>query len=316
MRVVVMGTGGVGGYFGGRLAQGGCDVGFVARGAHLAALRKNGLRIESKLGDLHLPEVLATDDPASLRASLGAADFILICVKLWDTENAVRAIAPLVGAETAVVSFQNGVEKDDVLRRLLAERAVVGGVSYVSAKILRPGVIGQSGTMQKLVFGESDGGGSSRTAALLDACKRGGIDAEISADITRAIWEKFIFIVGLSATTTAMRSTIGPIRTNERTRAFLLGVMREVVAVGLAHGVRLEPGAAEKQLTFVDGLPPGTLSSMANDLDNGRRLEVDWLSGSVAKLGREAGVATPLNQAVCDILALHAPGRSASSQAG
>ena len=311
MRVVVMGTGGVGGYFGGRLAQGGCDVRFVARGEHLAALREHGLRIESKLGDLQLA-VRASDDAASL----GPADFILISVKLWDTEAAVQAIAPLVGPETAVVSFQNGVEKEEILRRHLPQRAVLGGVSYVSAKILRPGVISQSGAMQKLVFGEFDGSASDRTAALLDACKRGGIDAEISPDITRAIWEKFIFLVGLSAVTTAMRSTIGPIRGNGRTRSFLLDVMREVVAVGRAQGVRLEEDLAEKQLAFCDGLPPGMTSSMHTDLEAGRRLELNWLSGGVTELGRLTGVPTPLNRAVCDILALHTQGRSANSQAG
>ncbi len=305
MRIVIMGSGGVGGYFGARLAEAGCDVAFIARGAHLATLRERGLVVESQLGDVHLPRVRATDDPTGL----GPVDLVLIAVKLWDTESAAQMVVPLVGPGTAVVSFQNGVQKDEVLRRIVGDAAVMGGACYIAATIARPGVISHTGTMQRLVFGEYDGGESNRAEALLDACRRGGIDAEVSADIQRVIWEKFVFLVGLSATTATVRLPIGPIRSNPQTRAFLLDAMREVVAVGRAQGVALSADYAENRLAFCDGLPAEMTSSMHNDLDRGNRLELPWLSGGVVELGKTVGVPTPVNRVVYDILALHTRGR-------
>ena len=307
MRITIVGTGGVGGYFGARLAQGGCDVGFVARGTHLAALREHGLRVESQLGEIHLPKIRVSDDPVAL----GPADYVFICVKLWDTEAVVRAAARIVGTDTAVISFQNGVQKDDVLRRILGDNHVVGGVGYIGSKIVRPGVISHTGTMQRLVFGEYDGTNSPRVISLHQACVRGGINAEISADIRRSIWEKFVFLVGLSATTSSMRSILGPIVHNPCTRGFLLDVMHEVVAVGRAHGVRLPEDFAEARLAFCDSLPATMDSSMHADLDNGNRLELDWLSGAVVELGNAVNVPTPMNRAVRDILTLHIRGKQA-----
>jgi 2-dehydropantoate 2-reductase len=307
MKIAVMGAGGVGGYFGARLAQAGCDVSFIARGAHLAALRERGLVVESKLGNVSLPKVRATDDPAAL----GFVDVILIGVKLWDTEAAVRAISPIVGPTTAVLSLQNGVQKEDVLRRVLGSGPIIGAVCYIAATIAQPGVIRHTGTMQKLLFGEYDGRRSARAEALLEACQRGGIDAELSQDVRKAIWEKFVFLVGLSATTTTIRLPIGPIRTHPRTRLFLLDAMREVVAVGRAQGVALSEEYAEDRLAFCDRLPAEMTSSMHNDLERGNRLEVAWLSGGVIELGRASGVLTPVNRAVTDILALYADGRPA-----
>ena len=306
MRIAVMGTGGIGGYFGGRLAEGGADVAFIARGKMLEALRKDGLRIKSQLGDLHLNAVLATDDPREL----GPVDLVVFGVKLWDTEEAARLIKPLVSGDTAVVSFQNGVDKDDVLRRVLGNRAIIGGLSYIAATIAEPGVIAHAGPMQRLVFGEYDGSRSRRCDDLLEACRRGKIDAALSDDIEREIWEKFVFLVGLSGTTAPIRTPIGPIRSNPQTRAFLLDVMREVVAVGRAKGVALSPDYAEKRLTFCDTVPATMTSSMAVDLERGNRLEVPWLSGGVVKLGAALGTPTPLNRAIADILALHADGRA------
>jgi 2-dehydropantoate 2-reductase len=305
MRIAVMGTGGVGGYFGARLAQGGSDVIFVARGAHRAALRERGLTVESKLGDVSLPKVQATDDPSTL----GSVDVVLIGVKLWDTEAAAHAVSAIVGPTTAVLSLQNGVQKDDVLRDILGSEPVLGGVCYIASTIVRPGIISHTGTVQKLVFGEYDGRRSARAEAFLEACRRGGIDVELSLDIRKAIWEKFVFLVGLSATTTAIRLPIGPIRTNPRTRRFLLDIMREVIAVGQAHGVALSAEYAEDRLAFCDGLPAEMVSSMYHDLERGNRLEVDWLSGGVVELGQVVGVPTPFNHAVSDILALHANGK-------
>ncbi len=305
MKIAMMGSGGVGGFFGGRLAKAGHDVSFVARGPHLAALRENGLTIENlPQGNLHVPRVRATEDPASI----GPVDLVILSVKLWDTEAAALQVKPIVGPNTAVLSLQNGVIKDDILRRLFGDAAVMGGVCYVASHISRPGVIEQTGTMQRIVVGEYDGRKSERAQALHAALASSGVTAELSDDVRRSIWEKYVFLVALSATTTSMRSRLGPIRKNPRSRAFLHDIMREVVAVGRAHGVALPADYADNRLAFGDSLPEDMTSSMHHDLEKGNRLEVEWLSGGVVRLGSEKGVPTPCNRAVCDILALHAGG--------
>lgn len=307
MKIAVMGSGGVGGFYGGLLARAGAEVTFVARGAHLAAMRERGLLIENEIqGNTEIRNVRVTEDPASI----GVVDLVLIAVKLWDLDAAVQAVRSIVGPHTAVLSLQNGVIKDDILRRAFGDRAVMGGVGYVATHISRPGVIHQVGTLQRLIFGEYDGASSARVEALLALALKAGLQAESVADIRRTLWEKYTFLVGLSATTTTMRSTIGPIRTNPRTRAFLHDVMREVVAVGRAHGVALPEHYADERLAFADTVPADMTSSMHHDLEAGNRLEVEWLSGGVVKLGREAGIATPVNRAVWDVLTLHAGGRA------
>jgi 2-dehydropantoate 2-reductase len=308
MKIAMMGSGGVGGFFGGRLAHAGYDVSFVARGAHLAAMRERGLTIENEpQGNIQVPRVRATDDPAAI----GPVDVVVVSVKLWDTEKAARQIRPLLGPRTGVLSLQNGVVKDDILRRELGEAPVMGGVGYVATHISRPGVIHQVGTMQRIVLGEYDGRRSERAELLVEALKKSGVTAELSGDVRRAIWEKFVFLSALAGTTTAMRTTIGPIRQNPRTRAFLLDLMREAVAVGRAHGVALPEDYAEQRLAFADGLPADMTSSMHHDLERGNPLEVEWLSGAIVRLGEAKGVPTPANRAVWDVLALHAAGRKA-----
>src|SRR4051794_34489881 len=245
MRIAMIGAGGLGGYFGARLCIGGADVHFLARGRHLQAMRENGLRI---LGPepMHVVHVNATDDAASI----GPVDVALICVKLWDTDAALAQVRPLVAAHTAIVSFQNGVLKDEAITAAYGSTPVMGGVGYIAATIESPGVIRQTGPMQRLLFGELDGSRSGRGQALLDACLAGGIKAELSDDIVREIWQKFVFLAALSGTTSTIRKTVGPIRENAQTRAFFLDVMREVVAVGLAHGVHLREDYAEVRLKF------------------------------------------------------------------
>ncbi len=305
-----MGSGGVGGFFGGRLANAGCDVHFVARGAHLAAMRDHGLTIENKeQGDIHVAKVNATDDPATI----GAADFVIIAVKLKDTEAAALAVKPIVGPHTAVLSLQNGVIKDDILRQHYAAAQVMGGVAYVATHVARPGVILQVGTMQRVVIGEYDGTHSARAQALLAALLRAGVKAELSDDIRRTLWEKYTFLVGLSGTTTTMRTTIGPIRSHPRTRAFLHELFKEVVAVGRAHGVALPADFADDRLAFGDSMPASMTSSMHHDLEASNPLEVEWLSGGVVTLGAAVGVPTPANRAVWDMLALYADGRPPSA---
>ena len=305
MRIAVMGSGGLGGYFGARLALGGADVRFIARGRHLQAMRSDGLRVEGP-EPLHVARVDATDDPAEV----GVVDLVMFCVKLWDTEAALQQIRPLVGPRTAIVSFQNGVLKDQSLRAAYDTAQIMGGVGYVATTIDRPGVIRQTGPMQRLLFGEFDGARSPRGLAFLDACLAGGINAELSDHILREIWQKFVFLVALSGTTTTMRMRIGPIRSNPQTRAFLLDLMREVVAVGRAHGVDLAEDFAERRLQLADDVAPDMTSSMHHDLERGNPLEVRWLAGAVVELGRAKGVPTPLNRAVADILALHAAGKA------
>jgi 2-dehydropantoate 2-reductase len=306
MRIAIMGSGGLGGYFGARLALGGADVHFVARGKHLQAMRSDGLRIEGP-EPLHVARVQATDNPAEI----GVVDVVMLGVKLWDTDPAIAQMRPLVGPDTAIISFQNGVLKDQYLRAAFDARQVMGGVGYVATVIEAPGVIRQTGPMQRLLFGEFDGSRSARGEALLAACLAGGIKAELSSDIVREIWQKYVFLVGLSGTTATIRKPIGPIRSNPQTRAFLLDVMREVVAVGRAHGVALPEDYAEVRLKLADEVSPDMSASMAHDLQRGNKLEVRWLSGGVVELGRAKGVPTPLNRAIADILALYAQGERA-----
>ena len=304
MKIAIMGSGGLGGYFGARLVEGGAaDVHFIARGKHLEAMRRDGLRIEGP-EPIHARKIHATNDPGEV----GVADVVMLCVKLWDTEQAIEQIRPMVGPDTAIISFQNGVLKDWYLRAAFDERQLMGGVGYVATTIDAPGVIRQTGPMQRLLFGEFDGTQSPRGKELLAACLAGGIKAEVSTDIVREIWQKFVFLVALSGTTTTIRKTIGPIRSNPQTRALLLDVMREVVAVGRAHGVALPEDYAEIRLQLADDVSPDMTSSMHHDLQRGNRLEVRWLAGGVVELGQVKGVATPLNRAIADILALHEEG--------
>jgi 2-dehydropantoate 2-reductase len=304
MKMCVIGSGGVGGYFGGRLAAAGTEVTFVARGPHLAALRANGLRVESALGSIHVDPVRATDDPAAL----GPCDLVVIAVKLWSTADAVEAAAPLMGDDSAIVSLQNGVEAVPLLCRRFGRERVLGGVAQISAVIESPGVIRHNGTIQRLVFGELDGRRSPRIEAFLAACLGAGIDALVSDDIERAIWEKFVFLVGLSGMTTLIRCPIGPIRENPTTRALLLQVMSEAAALGRARGISLPDDCAARQLAFMDMLPGDLVSSMLGDLRRGNPLELAWLSGTVARAAEELGISAPANSFIRAALTLHAAG--------
>lgn len=305
MRIAFMGSGGFGGYFGARLCSA-AEVHFIARGQHLVAMRAEGLRVEGP-EPIHIAQVNATDDPTDV----GVVDFVMLCVKLWDTEAALQLMRPMIGSGTTIISFQNGVLKDGYLRAAFAESQIMGGVGYVATTIAAPGVVRQTGAMQRLLFGEFDGSRSKRGQALLEACLASGINAELSENIVREIWQKYVFLVGLSGTTTTIRKPIGPIRGNAQTRAFLLDLMQEVVAVGRAHGVDLTEDYAEVRLQFADGVPYDMTSSMHHDLEKGAPLEVRWLAGGVVELGNSKGVSTPLNRAVADILALHSAGKVA-----
>jgi 2-dehydropantoate 2-reductase len=304
MKIAILGSGGVDGYFGAKLAAAGNDVTFVARGRHLEAMRKTGLRIASALGDF------AIDTP-NVVDNIGAADpvdIVIVAVKLWDTESVANSLKPLAEHGASVVSFQNGVHKDEILARHLPRESIIGGVCYIAAVISAPGEIAHSGTMQKLTFGEYAGRRSRRVDAFNDACQSAGITTEVSDHINRAIWEKFVFLVGLSGTTASIRKPIGPIRENPATRKFLWQVMAEVVAIGRAKGADLTEDYADKCLAFCDSIPAEMTSSMHHDLERGKRLELPWLSGGVDEFGVQLNIPTPKNTAIAQILDLYSAG--------
>ena len=302
MRIAVFGAGGVGGYYGARLASAGVDVHFIARGAHLEAIRTSGLSIKSANGDLHIHPARVTDDPAAI----GPVDLVLVAVKLYDTDP--EDIRPLVGPETAVVSFQNGVMAAETLAAVLGPEHVIGGMTQIISVIVAPGVIAHGGTMARLVFGELDDRRTPRVEAFHAACAGAGIDAEISADIQADIWSKFVFLAPLSGITALMRLPIGPIRADPRTRALYRRATEEVFAVARAKGIRLADDQVDRHMELVDGLPEDMGSSMLHDLTQGRRLELPWLSGAVVSLGRELGQPTPTHDFIETVLKLHADG--------
>lgn len=309
MRVVVMGTGGVGGYFGGRLAASGTDVTFIARGEHVRAMQASGLKVLSANGDFVLAPVQATDSPAQA----GVADLVMIAVKLWSTEDAVRGIAPMVGPNTTVVSFQNGVIAVDQLLAAYGKERVIGGVANIAALIEAPGVIRHNGTMARLIFGELDGKRSERCERFAALCQRAGFDHVLSENIQRAIWEKFVFLASFSGMTSLMRQPIGPIREDPELRQMLRDAISEAVAVGRAKGVDLAPDQVDKSLAWGDGLPAAMVASMRGDLQRGYRLELPWLSGTVVKLGAELGVPTPTHKFISLALKPYINGGPAAS---
>jgi 2-dehydropantoate 2-reductase len=299
MKIVMMGSGGVGGYYGARLLQAGHDVAFVARGAHAEAMRKNGLRVRSELGDAQLP-VRVLGEPAQA----GDADLAVVAVKLWDTEEAARAVARL--PRTTVVSLQNGVDKDDVLASAVGRERVLGGVTHIGAVIAEPGVVAQTGKLQRVTLGELDGSRSPRLEAAVGAFRSAGAESIASDDIRRVTWEKFVFLSALSGLTALTRKPIGEVRAHPATRALLLEALREAVAVARAEGARLDDAFAQKQLETIDALPAAMLSSMAQDVLRGRRLELPWLSGAVVRRAEKHGIRVPAHQAIYAGLVLHA----------
>src|ERR1700756_2094637 len=265
MRIAVIGAGGVGGAFGAALAKGGADVTFLARGAHLKAMRENGLKVLGPRGDIHLQPTQATDDPAAI----GPVDVALFCVKLWDVESAGSAIKPLVGPTTAVIPLQNGIDAADRLIPILGEQAVMGGVAQISATIAEPGVIRQVGSFMRLVFGELASGRSARGDAFLALCQKAGFDATHSEQILTDLWMKFILLASNAAITAATRTPVGILREAPDIDPLFARAYAEVAAVGRAKGVRIPDDAVEKTLGFHRAAPPAMMASMAHDLIRG-----------------------------------------------
>ncbi|MBM3598067.1 MAG: 2-dehydropantoate 2-reductase [Alphaproteobacteria bacterium] len=311
MNIVIFGTGAVGGYFGARLAAAGNRVSFVARGAQLEGLRRNGLRIVSPKGDLHLPKVEASDDPAAF----GKADIVLFCVKLYDTEEVARKLAPLLHADTAVVSLQNGVDSEERVAAIIGKKHVAGGLAYIFAQIDGPGVIRHNNQIHKIIIGELDGSRSARLTAFVEACKKSGFDAELSQDIDTAIWSKFVFLASLAAMTGLTRQPIGAILADADLREMMRDAIAEVAAVAKAKGLKLAPDAVEKGMAFAATLPPASKASLAFDLDKGNRIEIEGLSGVVVRTGRSLGVPTPVHRAAYAALKPFAGGTPKSQPA-
>ncbi|MDF2781672.1 MAG: 2-dehydropantoate 2-reductase [Geminicoccaceae bacterium] len=306
MRIAIMGSGGVGGYLGGRLAASGEDVVFIARGAQLAALRSEGLRIESGgLGDATVDPAAATDDPASV----GPVDLVIFAVKLYDTESAAQAAKPLVGRATGVVTLQNGVDSVEVLSRVLGRQHVIGGVAHIAAVIAAPGVIRHTGTMARFQFGELDGAQSERVAALSAALDGAGVDHQVSAEIERDIWSKMVFLATFAGLTALTRLPIGRVRADPDTRALYQSGLAEALAVARARGIALPDDFVARTLARTDQLPYEMRSSLLNDLEAGRRLELPWLSGAIVRMGQEHDVPTPTHAFITTALKLHADGR-------
>ena len=301
-----MGAGGVGCGFGVALADAGYDVCFIARGPHLTAMKKNGLRIVGTR-DFHLNPVNATDVPSSI----GPVDFIFLTVKLWAVRETAEALLPLLHQDTAVVPLQNGVDAESMVAEVLGAKHVMGGVAEISAAIEEPGVVRLISAYTRLRFGELDGRESARGLALKSACISANLEVDLSPDIERALWEKFMLLVPISGLTCVTRSTFGAIRQDPDTRDLIEDCLREVIAVAKAKGVSVDDDSFDRTMSLVDATPPQSRASMAVDLELGNRLELPWLSGAVVRLGCELGVPTPVNSFINAALKFHQEGKSA-----
>ena len=300
MRVAVIGSGGVGGYFGGRLAAAGTDVTFIARGAHLNALQTRGLRIQSPLGDVHLPHARATDDPSTV----GSVDVVLFTVKLYDTDSAIPLLPPLIGPDTIAISFQNGVDAAEVLTRTVGRQHTGGGTAYVAAVIAEPGVIRHTAN-DRLTFGELDGSRSPRLERLLAACRTAGFQARLSDNIEVDIWAKFVWLSVFSGLTAVTRLPIGPVREDADLLAMCQAAGMEAMAVAHAKGIPLPRNVFDDMVTGFQQLPPQVKSSMLEDLERGKPLELPWLSGAVVRIGDTLGVSTPTHRFITTVLGPH-----------
>ena len=300
-----MGAGALGGFYGGMLARAGEDVTFLARGEHLAQLREKGLRVESPhLDDFHLPRVKASDDPAAA----GRVELVLVGVKAYDLENASHAIRSLIGPDTSVLPLLNGVDIAERIGAVVGAEHLLGGVVYLSAMIARPGVI-RVVRLDRLLFGEMGGGASARCEAILAVMERAGIPAEVSRDIRAEVWRKFVLVNAVAGLASLARSGMVPIMADRDTRALLEGAMREVEALAQAQAIHLDANLCEQHMALADTLPAEYKPSMLLDLERGRKLELDALQGTAVRLGRQLGVATPINAVIYGALKLYAGGR-------
>ena len=293
MRIAAMGAGGVGGYFGARLQQAGHEVAFFARGKHFAALKENGLTLKSPLGAAQLA-VQVFSDPAQTEP----VDVVMFAVKLWDTESAAEQLRPVVSQHTVIIPFQNGVESIERLAKIFPREQILGGSAYIATRISAPGVIEHIGTMAGMEFGPLKPAQRAAAEAFLAACQGAGINAKLADDIVRVIWQKFVFLVGVSSATAVARVPLGVVRSDPELRWLLEQAMRETYRLARARGVAVPEDFVETRMQFAETLPAEMRASMAHDLEAGGRLEAPWLCGAVARMSAEAGLDAPVNRAV------------------
>jgi 2-dehydropantoate 2-reductase len=301
----------MGGFFGGVLARGGAEVTLIARGAHLEAIRANGLTVKSQvLGDFTIPG-RATDDPREV----GPVDLILFCVKTYDLETAAEQSRPLLGQKTLVIPVQNGIEVPDNLAQLLGEEHVLGGLTYVGGSIETPGVVVQRGKTGELVFGELKGGMRPRTERILTTLRRAGLDATLDTDIRRKMWEKFIVICANGGVLALLRQPFGPVFASPEASQLMRGTMEEAYALGRATGIDLPGGTVDRLFEFLrSNVNPSAQSSMLQDLLAGRRLELEYLNGAAVRLGRKLEIATPINFVIYAALKPYVQGTPSASR--
>ncbi len=306
MRIGVMAAGAVGGYYGARLVAAGHDVVFFARGAHLAAIRAHGLKVESPLGDLHLKDVTATDSVAGI----APVEMLLFAVKLWDTERSAEQLRPLIHPRTRVIALQNGVDSVGLLAPVLGAEHVAGGSTYLATVIREPGIISHTSSFARVVCGRTDGKADAVLAGYVEQMRTARIDATLAENMQTELWKKFVLLSGTSGITTSTRLPLGPIRDDPDMRALFFRLMAEAVAVGKASGVTFPADYMAELERQVAAFPPTMKASMAHDLERGNRLELDWLAGTVVRIGRERGVPTPANEAIYAVLKSYRAGRA------
>jgi 2-dehydropantoate 2-reductase len=309
MRVAVLGAGGIGGYYGALLARAGHNVAFIARGAHLEAMQRRGLTLRTAEGESTIPVRASTG-----AASVGTVDLVLFSVKSYDTETAAQALRPLMARDTAVITFQNGLDNDEAIAAVVGSEAVLAGAVYIALQLVAPGVILRMGGEGNMVFGELSGSLTERVRRIANAFGQSGIPHEVSTDIRRVLWDKFLFITGIGGVTALARSDIGPLLASVAGRSLLHAACAEVVAVGQAEGGHLQPAAVDAVLAQAATLPASWRSSMARDLEQRRRLEVDALSGAVVRRGIKHGIPTPINRTIVACLSVHEPSASTTPE--
>jgi 2-dehydropantoate 2-reductase len=288
MKIAVMGSGGVGGYYGGLLVRAGQDVTLIARGAHLAALREKGLQVKSVHDDFIIAPVQATDVPAEV----GPVDLVMVCVKTPETEQAAEAIKPMVGTNTVVMSLQNGVDAAERIGVIVGMERMVGGATWISSAIEAPGVIRQISQFRRIVLGELAGGVTERVRAIADVLASTGATVEVTDNMMKVLWTKFVFIASISGIGSLTRLELGEYRAVPETRGLLVSLMREVEAIARASGVALGGDAVEETLALLDRVAPSVKPSMQRDVEAGRRSELESMIGVISRRGRELGIPT------------------------
>jgi 2-dehydropantoate 2-reductase len=305
MKIAVMGTGGLGGYYGGLIAKAGFDVSFIARGEHLKAIQQNGLKVVSVQGEFLVP-VKATSEPSEV----GPVDLVLFCVKSYDTEVAARSALPLVAGGGSVLTIQNGIDNHERIRATIGNANVLPGAAFIASEIAKPGIIQQSAGPRKIVFGEVDGKRTERAEQIHEVMSSAGINCELSDNISKVLWEKFIWICGMAGANCLTRLPMGEIVRTPETREMFREIMEEVTKVAQAVGVSIKDDYVNQQMDFADHLEKNATSSMFRDLMASKRLELQALHGTVVRLGNEHGIPTPTNKIVYAALKPYEKGRA------